>query len=483
MGCCATKEYPELHRESKSSIHLPINPGQFIKLNRGDLSLNYTTLETIGYGTFGRVAKVAHKETGQERALKTVKKSMISADLKQMDMFMNEINALRIIDHPNIIKLYEFFEDDNEYFMITELVTGGELFDFLMQTGKLSESMTSQFMRQLMSAVAYCHSIGIVHRDIKPENLLLDSSHTSLKLIDFGTSALTYRQGEALEKLYGTAYYMAPEIFTKNYNEKCDLWSCGVLLYLLLCGSPPFKGNSDPEIISHIKNSEPSYAEPAWKHVSDEARSLVERLLDRDVGRRISAVEALEHEFLLRPHDQLSSSQVKTALKNLKHFSASQKLQHAVYTYIASQLYSKTEAQELAKAFTAIDVNGDGKLSREELLTAYSTIMSLEQAQAQVQSIMSQVDMDNSGDINYTEFVVAATHKDSLVTTQNLKNCFNLFDNDGSGSISCDELKAILGADGKIAPEVWDELIREVDVNQDGAIDFEEFRRMMQRVI
>ena len=183
---------------------------------------------------------------------------------------------LKAVDHPNILKLYEFYQDSKNYYLVTEFCTGGELFDRITDKGSFTEAMAAHYMDQILNAIFYCHSKGIVHRDLKPENFVLDSpaEDAILKVIDFGTSSF-FTEGETLKKKYGTPYYIAPEVLKKNYNQKCDLWSCGVNLYILLCGFPPFHGNTDEDIMKRVKKGIFSFPSPEWDQVSEEGKNLI----------------------------------------------------------------------------------------------------------------------------------------------------------------------------------------------------------------
>jgi len=178
----------------------------------------------LGSGAFGSVRIGTHKITMQQRAIKTIKKSSISEDQFVKDKFFAEVEVLKTADHPNIVRLYEFYEDQLHFHLVTELVKGGELFDYIVSSKNLSEPVAAHFFKQILSAVNYCHTNGIVHRDLKPENLLLDrqDSSATVKVIDFGTSTII-DQSKRLTHRYGTSYYIAPEVLKKNYDEKCDI--------------------------------------------------------------------------------------------------------------------------------------------------------------------------------------------------------------------------------------------------------------------
>ena len=158
------------------------------------------------------------------------------------------------MDHPNILRMYEFYEDNCNYHLVTEICTGGELFDRIVEQEHLSEKYCAEIMEQVISGVNYCHQKNIVHRDLKPENLLLlnKKPNSPIKIIDFGTSQ-AFDPTKKMKARLGTPYYIAPEVLNKKYNEKCDVWSCGVIMFVILSGYPPFQGGTDIEILTKVK--------------------------------------------------------------------------------------------------------------------------------------------------------------------------------------------------------------------------------------
>lgn len=284
MGCALRKEKHEMKiispnkskRESngqsvlnvetrlikiKTTNQLVFQPSLFVGHRKENIENNYIFEKIINSDHTGLVRLASHKISGQKRAIKTIQKDTISNDMKLRARFFTEVDILRSADHPNIIRLYEFYEDITHFHLVTEYVPGGELFDYIIKSKMLSEPIAAHFMRQLLSAVAYCHSNNIVHRDLKPENLLIDvqSVGATLKVIDFGLSAFLESSKEKLTKKFGTSYYMAPEVLRKDYNEKCDIWSCGVILYILLSGKQPFNGISSRQIVRRVQQGQFSF--------------------------------------------------------------------------------------------------------------------------------------------------------------------------------------------------------------------------------
>jgi len=475
---------------------LTITSGQFVKEGMGGLYSNYELCNYIGKGGFGRVYKVHHKLSNQYRAMKIIQCKSISDH--HSSTINKEINILKNLDHPNIIKVYEFYQSEKYVYIINELCTGGELFDKIVDVKFFSENVASNIMRQLLSAVAYCHENGVIHRDLKPENILIENSEEKdkeffhIKVIDFGTCEILKKK--KLTEQIGTSFYIAPEVIKNSYNEKCDLWSCGVILYILLCGSPPFYGKNEKEIFKKIIEGNFTFRHKIWNKISSEAKNLVLKLLQVNPDKRLSAKEALEDIWFKKNinvnslENNKKSSNYRLFLKNITEFCAEQKLQQATLAFLVHNFAPKEELNELKKIFFAFDKNGDGKISKEEFVTGLSNnndnLNSLLKDDDNIQGLLKNIDQDNNGYIGFEEFLIASINKEKILTEKNLKMAFNVFDRDKSGGISQNELKFILGEYNVNAKEhLWKKMIQQIDLNQDGQISYEEFHKMMMDVI
>ena len=409
-----------------------------------------------------------------------------------------EINILKDLDHPNILKVYEFYSSEKYIYIINELCTGGELFDKIVDVKYFSESVACNIMRQLLSAVAYCHEKGVIHRDLKPENILIESSEEKdkeffhIKVIDFGTCEILKKK--KLTEQIGTSFYIAPEVLKNGYNEKCDLWSCGVILYILLCGSPPFYGKNEKEIFRKILDGNFSFRHKIWNKISPEAKNLVLKLLQINPIKRLSAQEALEDVWFQKNlklnslENNKNSHGYKIFLKNITEFCAEQKLQQATLAFLVHNFAPKEELDELKKIFFAFDKNGDGKLSKEEFVKGLANnnnnLNTILKTDGTIEGLLKNIDSDNNGYIGFEEFLIASINKEKILTEKNLKMAFDVFDRDKSGKISQNELKYILGEYNVNAKEhLWQKMIQQIDLNQDGQISYEEFHKMMMDVI
>ncbi|CAD8100917.1 unnamed protein product [Paramecium sonneborni] len=265
----------------------------FYEINEKDLSSGYQ----------GKVIITKHKFLGSDRALKIIHKN----EVLDQDCLRKTIKVLHNLDHPNIIKLFEIFEDDQNIFLIMELCTGGELFERLRDQDKFTENESRGIFKQIMQAIHHCHTHGLCHRDLKPEYILfLDKTLNSpIKLIGFDASVFfndeqykTLSGKTQLTKKIGTAFYIAPEVLDQNYNEICDIWSAGVILYILLTGCPPFNGTTEQEILTAVKTGNIKLDTPEFNGISNDCKDLISKMLTKP-NHRLNAEQVLKHPWLI----------------------------------------------------------------------------------------------------------------------------------------------------------------------------------------
>lgn len=503
MGCGSSvsvkqENKPKVQRYNLRKIDTAIIEKNILLLeNKGSLYKCYKILDKIGKGFFGKVMKVLHKQTGQVRALKVIKKEIINLQ-DDNKKFLKEIEVLSQIDHPNIIKLYEYFITEDHYCCVIELAKGFELMETIKHLNFYSEPQAALIMEQLFSCVAYLHSNGIVHRDLKPDNIMMETSNLgdlNIKLIDFG-AAYSYNnsycrkyanQEKKIRLRIGTPYYMAPEVIAGYYDKNCDLWSLGIIMYILLCGEPPFRGEDDYDTLELVKSGKYSYPKSQWDQVSKQAKSLIDKLLNMDPKKRISAEEALKDPWILDTKKNIKNENIELRIKsNITKFTQSQKLEQAILSYLVHNYVSMDYCKELRNIFKKLDTSGDGRLSYEELkvgLNKYFVGFNLNDEE--FLELARSIDKDGSEFIEYEEFLSAFLNKESLLTEKNLNNAFSHFDDDGSGKLGMHELKILLGfvKDDVETTKMLKKVIKEYDLDGDGEISLEEFKILMKKIM
>ena len=451
------------------------NKEKFVGKVEGKLEDKYKIIKEIGTGGFSRCLLVKNKTTGIEYACKELPKKKLS----DYEGLMREVNLMIKLDHPNIIKLYEVYENDKNIYLIMELCTGGELFDRIVENTEngvqFTEKQAANIFKQMMSAINYCHKNGIVHRDLKPENLLYlnKDKNSPVKVIDFGMSKRFDSKHFMSEKV-GTAYYISPEVLNGKYDEKCDIWSAGVILYIIICGYPCFNGDDDDEIFAAIQKGKINFPSPEWDSISNDAKELIKKMCCSP-NKRLTAEQVLNETWVKDNAPNAGKALLPMKIDGFKNYSNSNKLRKAVLTYIASRL-SEEEIKKIKAIFETIDTDNDGKLSLEELKKAVSLTdgMKIEY----IEQLFKSIDTDNSGNIEYTEFISASIEKNIYLNEEKLKEAFKLFDVDGSGKISRAEIEKVLHME-KQSKEI-DAIMAKHDINKDGEIDFQEFLTMMK---
>ena len=406
---------------------------------------------------------------------------------------INEINILRTMDHPNILKIFEFYISKESYFIITELCSGGELFQEIIDNGPFDEKQTSYIMYQIFSAVNYCHKINIIHRDLKPENILIVKREKNLlriKICDFGTSKI-HDKGTIQKKIVGSSYYIAPEILEKKYNEKCDLWSCGVILYILLSGKPPFEGIKDEEILEKVRFGKYDLNDSAFNNISNEAKELIQNLLIMDYHKRISAEDALNNIWFKKNKSKELFNEIKDKqmiekfVKNLKEYKSESVIQETALAYLVHNFPQIDDIVNACKLFNLIDINGDGKITKNELFEGLNKKIKSNSLKKDIDIIFKNIDSDNNGYIEYEEFVRAAIDKEMFLNENILKFAFRYFDKDNSGEISYEEIEEVFKShvQNDNVHQSLSQIISEVDTNGDGIISFDEFVDIMQKLL
>jgi calcium-dependent protein kinase len=335
----------------------------------------------------------------------------------------------------------------------------------------------------------------IIHRDLKPENILIvdrnKNGYPRIKICDFGTSLMAAK-GRTQRKFVGSTFYIAPEVIKENYNEKCDIWSCGVILYILLSGRPPFGGDDDGEILANISSGIYDLDSTPFNRISKSARDLIKKLLTKDKRKRLSAQEALNHTWFKEKkakemYNQIKDENVvKNLVDNLKTYKRESIIQETALAYLVHNFPQMIEVVNACKLFNQIDINGDGKVTEKELYKGLATKIKSEALAKDVSKIYKNLDLDNNGFIEYEEFVRAAVSKEKFTSDNILRFAFRYFDKDGSGEITFDEIEDVFKTsirDKANLHNTLKQIIKEVDINGDGVISFDEFAHVMKKML
>ena len=460
MGCCGTKKQPVEHS------HPPVRQPPSQQSPPPSFESRYTTLETLTRSAFTRHLKATFNSTGQLRFVKVVRKAGLTDPAR-----LTEVNILRNLDHPNVLRLLEVLDDPVNFYLCSEYVEGSPLLSFVSSRNLMSEATIAEIMYQVLSAVAYCHSKRVVHRDIRPEHIYVhqERDRWDLKVSDFGSAGILDPRHK-LTGVLGSTLFLAPEVVKGNYDEKCDLWSCGILMYLLLTGTFPYAGESEKEVLKEMMSGR---AEVKIAGVSNEAAVMLASLLTKDPKTRLSAPEALQHYWILSRVNH--TTDLSPVLHNLQQFSARSQFRDALLTYLTTRVTSNSDIEALNSAFRQFDKNSDGIISLTELQTASSQILT----ESEVQSVLSQLDSNQDHRISYTEFLRAAQDHRKLLSRRNLEQAFRSMDVDQDGVLSVSELKEAMP--GLWSDAQWSELLKEADTDGDGVINMKEFTTLLLR--
>ena len=447
---------------------------------------DYKKIKELGSGSFATVYLVKHNTTGSVRAMKEIKKISNEGEEDNELEIINEINILMKMDHPNIVKIFGFYITSHYYYLITEYCEGGSLFDLIINNnGPFPEIQASYIMHQIFSVVNYCHKMKIIHRDLKPENILINKNENNfvqIKVCDFGTS-LMFNRGEVQDELVGSIYYIAPEVLKKKYNSKCDLWSCGVIMYILLTGVPPFGGSNNRIIVEKILKHD--YDKTLLNKRCKACKELISLLLERNISKRIRADEALKHKWfqIYKSKEirvEVDPKVIENCIINLKKYKKSSEIQEVALLYLVHNNPDLKEVDDACKIFGLIDKNGNGKINKEELFNGLSDIYQSDKLQQDVDEIFKNLDVNNDLYLETEEFVRAAIDKSIFLTEKSLKFAFNFFDKTNKGEITVNDLINILSGDDVSKEEM--ERVREMvgKISPDEKIRFEEFCEIMK---
>ncbi|XP_043712574.1 calcium-dependent protein kinase 18-like isoform X1 [Telopea speciosissima] len=448
-----------------------------------DFDKKYSTGKLLGHGQFGYTFVATDKSNGERVAVKRIEKNKMILPIAVEDV-KREVKILQALTgHENVVQFYNAFEDESYVYIVMELCEGGELLDRILakKDSRYTEKDAAIIVSQMLKVAAECHLHGLVHRDMKPENFLFKSTKedSPLKATDFGLSDFI-KPGRKFQDIVGSAYYVAPEVLKRKSGPESDVWSIGVITYILLCGRRPFWDKTEDGIFKEVLKNKPDFRRKPWPSISNSAKDFIKKLLVKDPRARLTAAQALSHPWVREGGDASEIPVDISVLSNMRQFVKYSRLKQFALRALASTL-DEEELADLRDQFDAIDVDKNGAISLEEMRQALAKDLPWRMKEPRVLEILQAIDSNTDGLVDFSEFVAATLHvhqleeHDSEKWQQRSQAAFEKFDIDRNGFITPEELRMHTGLKGSI-----DVLLEEADIDKDGKISLPEFRRLLR---
>ena len=463
-----------------------------------DVYDTYTKLKDIQSGTTGSVSKVLHKESNIQRALKYIN---IKDNPKLLNEAKREISILKNLDHPNIEKIFEYYEKENDNInIIMELVDGQELFSKLMKENHFSEKQTAIIMYQIFSSIKYCHDNGIIHRDIKAENIIIqDELNLFVKLIDFGSCEILTNTKLTSTYKVGSPSYIAPEILNgEEYDYCCDIWSLGVLMYYLLCGNKPFKGNTEEETYKAIKTKDLKFKDKIWDNISDEAKNLIKSMLVKNKKKRININQVLNSDWIIKNICKNNTKEIhdnkylkETIVQNILKFKNINQIQLLALFYVLHNYidFKNEEIKKITKEFYYYDKDGDGRLSEEEFnQMLIDGGISKEDLNHIINDIWNILGNNKGRYLSYEGFILLSlNNKKKLLNDKIIQKLFLLLDKKKSMKIKMEDLKEVYEGQEDLEKKtinsiVWENFYKKMGLNNQEPITYSMFNKYIKNI-
>ncbi|KAI4298434.1 hypothetical protein L6164_031995 [Bauhinia variegata] len=442
--------------------------------------------EEVGRGHFGYTCSARFKKgerKGQQVAVKVIPKAKMTTAIAIEDA-RREVTILRALTgHKNLVEFYDAFEDQDNVYIVMELCEGGELLDrILSRGGKYSEDDAKAVMVQILNVVAFCHLQGVVHRDLKPENFLYCSKdeNSQLKAIDFGLSDFV-KPDERLNDIVGSAYYVAPEVLHRSYSTEADMWSIGVIAYILLCGSRPFWARTESGIFRAVLKADPSFEEAPWPSLSNEGKDFVKRLLNKDPRKRISAAQALSHPWI-RNYNDIRIPLDILILRLMKAYMRSSSLRKAALRALSKTL-TADELYYLEEQFALLEPSKNGSITLENIKTALMKHATDAMKESRIPDFLASLTSLQYRRMDFEEFCAAALSVHQLEALdrweQHARCAYELFEKEGNRAIMIEELASELGLGPSIPVHV---VLQDWIRHTDGKLSFLGFVKLLHGV-
>ena len=474
----------------KEELKLKVTTQTLVEETNGLPNDKYQVVKKLGDGAYGTVFLAHNLITGLKVALKKI----VKEEPKQIEDIekTNKFDIVKKLDHPFIVKIIDLYSTPKAYYIINEYCSHGELYSQIKM--RLTEEQLCFIFYQIFSALNYLHSNNIIHRDLKLENILISEIEKNtenkmnyfwIKIIDFGAAKFTTKN--TIERtVVGSLYYIAPEVLKKKYNEKCDTWSAGIMLYMFIVGRAPFDGVEDEEILMKIRTGKYNTKNQKLTHSSKEVQDLIKQLLEVRVDKRLSAKEALAHPWFTKfkakeIFNTLEQGRIKEYVDRLVSFKISSKFQQMILAFIAHNMNYNEECKEIKKLFCVFDTDNDGRLTKKELYEGICKYEKEDKVKNIINDLFTVLNGANNNYIYFEEFLSACLNKERLLTEEYLSYAFKFIDKDNSGIITAEKLKVSFGNENSndVSSDVFKAIIKEVSSSNEEQMDYDEFKQMM----
>ena len=471
----------------KDEVSLKLSNQTLIEETEGIPNKKYKVISKIGNGSYGTLFLVNNSQLNTMAVLKRIDRRIYLLD----DSVQAEIDIIKLLDHPNIIRMHECIISPKYLYIINDYCPCGEL--YFNNKKPLNEYQLAFIFFQIFSALIYLHNNNIIHRNIKIENILISDiekdpisniKYFYIKMIDFGGAKFFDETGLDNENIKNLLY-VAPEVLKRKYNEKCDIWSIGVLLYLLIVGSFPFEGGNPTETLNKIRKGKFNTNNEKFLKSSEEVQDLIKQLLEVKVDKRLSSKEAIEHPWFSKfdahlIYNNLEEEIIIKLINRIITYKIKNKLQQIVIAFIVHNINEDNESRNIQKLFRIFNTNNDGCLTKNELYIGLCKYKDEKDISKNIDEIFKIIDKGNQGYIQYEEFLCACLEKDKILSEKNLLYAFNFIDKDNIGKLTVDSIKSSFGLnDDEISDSVFKDIFKELSHENNDEMNFEEFKILM----
>ena len=471
----------------KDEVSLKISNQTLIEETEGIPNKKYKVISKIGNGSYGTVYLVNNIQLNTMAVLKRIDRRIYLLD----DSVQAEIDIIKLLDHPNIIRMHECIISPKYLYIINDYCPCGELYS--NKKNPLNEHQLSFIFFQIFSALIYLHNNNIIHRNIKIENILISDiekdpitkiKYFYIKMIDFAGAKFFDKTGLDNENIKNNLY-VAPEVLKRKYNEKCDTWSVGVLLHLLIVGSFPFEGGNQTETLNKIRKGKFNTNNEKFLQSSEEVQDLIKQLLEVKVDKRLSSKEAIEHPWFSKfdahlIYNNLEEEIIIQFINRLMTYKNKNKFQQIVIGFIVHNINEDNEIRNIQKLFRIFNTNNDGCLTKDELYIGLCKYKDEKDISNNIDEIFKIIDKGKHGYIQYEEFLCACLQKNKIFSEKNLLYAFNFIDKDGIGKLTIDSIKSCFGLnEDEISEHIFKDIFKELSNKNNEEMNFEEFKSMM----